>query len=103
MPDPQISVSDRPTRADQLEQILDRARQRQEALRVRIPITLYSHDSTRAYVMLRDAAWNLQLPIAHTDADTIEKLVGAFDRFIRRLGELGIEGVEAKLDSEDQP
>lgn len=97
MPDPQISVMDRLSQRAQIETVLERARMKEEPLRVRIPLTLYEYDAGRNYITLRDAIWNLQLPSETTTPEDVERVVEAMGVFIRCLGEDGVDETVAAL------
>lgn len=99
----QISVSastDRLTRREQIEQVLERARSKKEPIRVRIPFQLYDYDTTRGYLNVRDASWNLTLPILQATPDTVEDLIAVIDKFVRALGELGARGTAERLEGD---
>ncbi len=98
---PQISVTtstDRPTRREQIDQVLGRARAKNESIRVRIPFQLYEYDEKRGYINIRDTAWNLTLPILNATPDTVEELIGVIEKFVRTLGDIGIHSTTERLE-----
>ncbi len=101
MADPiQITVTsgaDKLTQREQIEQVLARAQAKQQPMRVRIPVTLYDHDTTRGYVFVRDATWNLELPIAQTSAETIEQLIETLGACVVAIARDGSAAVREKV------
>ncbi len=96
----QISVTsgaDKLSQREQIEQVLARAQGKNEALRVRIPVTLYDHAESRGYVFLREATWNLQLPIAQTTPETVEDLIQTLGACINAIAREGSVAVREKL------
>lgn len=100
-PDPiQISVSssaDRLSQREQIDQVLARAREKKEPVRVRLPLTLYDHDTTRGYVFLRDATWNLQLPSETLTPETVEQLIQTIGKCIVAIAQHGSDEVQEAL------
>ena len=97
MQPPQISVSDRATRQEQIEEIFDRARAKGEPLRIRIPFGLYDYGPSRSYVNLRDASWNLQLTLEDSTPQTINAMIETVGACITAISELGLEEVKKRL------
>jgi hypothetical protein len=90
----------RPTSRQQIEEVLVRARLKNEPLRVRLPFTLYDHDVTRTYVVLRDTAWNISLPQASVEG--VEDLIGTISLCLNEIILRGTASVRARLE-EAQP
>jgi hypothetical protein len=99
--DPQISVISGASRLNQREQIevvLARAQEKNEPVRVRIPFSMYDYDTeSRTYMFIRDAVWNLQLPVEQTGPETIERLIATLGECIVAIAEQGSERVIQKL------
>lgn len=106
MPEPlQISVTsgsgERLSQRAQIEQVLELARAKGEPLRVRLPFTLYDQDnSSRGYVALRDATWNLALPSADLTPEVIEELIATIGVCITAVATRGSARVRALLQEE---
>lgn len=101
MPDVQISVTsstDRLTQREQIEQVIARAREKQEPVRIRLPFSMYDYTAARGYEFLRDATWNLQLPCDQTTPETIEQLIETLGKCIVAIASEGSETVMAKLE-----
>lgn len=92
------SSADRLSQREQIEQVLVRAREKKEPIRVRLPFSLYDYDTSRGYMFVRDATWNLQLPIDQTDADTIQRLIETLGKCIVAIATEGSEAVIQKLE-----
>lgn len=93
----QISVTssaDKLPQREQIEQLLQRAKDKAEPLRIRVPLTLYD---SKNYVFLRDAAWNLQLPAEQVSVEQIEQLIGAIGTCITAIARDGSAAVVEKL------
>lgn len=91
------SGADRLSQREQIDQVLARAREKKEPVRVRLPFTLYDHDTTRGYVFVRDATWNIQLPSEHLTADTIEQLIQTIGKCIVAIAQHGSDEVHEAL------
>jgi|SRR3972149_2742334 len=102
MPDPvPMTVTggeERLTRRAQIEQVLARAQARAEPIRIRLPLTIYDYADNRSYAFLRDAAWNLQLPLDQVTPDTIEGLIRTIGACIVAIATHGSAAVEVALD-----
>lgn len=98
MPEPQISVTDRATRQEQIDEIVTRARSRGEPLRIRIPFSLYDYGPTRSYVNLRDASWNLTLTLDTTTPETIDEMIQTLGECVNAIGRVGMEEVRKRLE-----
>lgn len=102
MADPiQITVtsgSERRTQSEQIDQVLARAQEKHGPLRIRLPFSLYDYDTTRGYVFVRDATWNLQLPSAQATRETIEELIEILGTCIVAIAQEGVETVRKKLE-----
>ena len=106
LPEPPISLisgADKLTQRQQIEEVLDRAKAKQEPVRVRLPFSLYDQADTRGYVFVRDAVWNLQLPSEQTSPETIEKLIHTIGQCIVAIASEGSDAVIAKLAAEHLP
>ena len=91
------SGADRIPQREQIEQVLSRAREKGEPVRVRLPFTLYDQDVTRGYVFLRDATWNLQLSSDQITPETIEQLIQTIGQCIVAIAQHGSEQVHKAL------
>ena len=91
------SGSDRIPQREQIEQVLTRAREKGEPVRVRLPFTLYDQDVTRGYVFLRDATWNLQLRSDQITPETIEQLIQTIGKCIVAIAQHGSDEVSEAL------
>lgn len=89
--------SDRPSQRTQIEEALARARKQGDKFRVRIPVMLYDHAPSRAYTVLRDATWNLTLPVQQISAETVEELIGALGECIIAIARDGSHAVLERL------
>ena len=89
--------TDKLSRTDQIAEVVARAQEKREPIRVRIPFTLYDYADARSYVFLRDAAWNLQLPVETTTPEAVEDLIQAIGACIVAIGTHGSRQVEAAL------
>ena len=102
MAEPQIRVlsgADRATARDQISEVIARARAKGEPVRIRIPFSLYDHDTSRAYVFVRDATWNLSLPAEETEPETVENLIQVIGRCIVSVATAGSAAVLQALDT----
>ena len=97
-----VASADRLPQREQIEQVLLRAQQKKEPVRVRLPFSLYDHDVTRGYVFVRDATWNLQLPVDQTTPETIQALIHAIGRCLVAIAEQGSERVIEKLEGKTE-
>jgi hypothetical protein len=99
--EPPISLASGPTtrvtRTEQITEILARAREKDEPVRVRIPFGLYEYSQNRNYLFLRDTAWNLTLPTDQTTPETVEALIDAVGTCIAAIAGKGSARVLAKL------
>lgn len=91
------SGSERLSRREQIAEVLVRAVEKREPIRVRLPFTLYDHADSRSYVFLRDATWNLQLPVQQTTPEMIEDLIHAIGQCIVAIAQHGSAEVEDAL------
>jgi hypothetical protein len=92
MAEPPIQMAsglDRPTQRDQILEIIQRAQQKHDLVRMRLPLALYNYGTSRGYTELRDASWNLQLPSENLQPEAIESIIAAVHLFIRTLAEVG--------------
>lgn len=96
-PEPLISFVDRRSQAEQIAEILERTRARNEVVRVRIPFMLYDYGDNRNYAGIRDASWNLQLPTDRTTPETIARLIDTIGQCIVAIAREGSENVLTKL------
>lgn len=98
-PEPVISLTgqDRLTQREQISTVLGRAQEKREPLRVRLPFTLYDHGAQRAYVFVRDAAWNLQLKSDQLTPEIIEQLIRTIGECMAAIARDGTEAVMQKL------
>lgn len=99
MPEPQITITsqDRLNQREQIEQVLERAREKNDTLRIRLPFSLYDYTETRGYVQVRDAAWNLQLPADKTTPEMVIRLIETMGKCIVAIATHGSEAVEEHL------
>ena len=91
------SGTDRLSQREQIELVVARARERQEPIRVRLPFTLYEYSTERAYTFVRDAVWNIQLPVTQTTPETIEKLIDTIGRCIVAIAQEGSDEIMRRL------
>lgn len=103
MPLPAMQVSranDRPSIEDQIETILQRARELGKPARVRIPVLLYDYRDrgSEQYVALRESAWNLQFPIEQTTPATLQELIETIGKCVVAVATHGSEAVTGKLE-----
>jgi hypothetical protein len=97
---PQITITskqDRPSPREQIDQILERARDKKEPLRIRLPFSLYDYSDSRGYVQVSEAAWNLQLPAEETDSEMVMRLIETIGKCIVAIAAHGSEAVEEQL------
>lgn len=92
-----VAGIDRLSRREQVEQVLARARERREPLRVRLPMTLYDHADSRSYVFLRNATWNVQLPSETASPEMVEDLITAIGTCLSAIGQHGSQAVAETL------
>ena len=103
MPLPQMQViksGDRPPLEQQIEEILQRAREQGKPARVRIPLTLYDYGEAGqdgTYINLRAASWNLTFPIELCNAAMVQELIDTVGACIVAVGTKGSEAVVSKL------
>lgn len=85
---------------DQLEQLLEGYRKQEAAgpVRVRIPLTIYDIADSRTYIPIREAAWNLQLPIEQTTPETIERLIEVIGKVIVAVATEGSETILRRIE-----
>lgn len=95
-----VTGADRLNRREQLEQIFTRARERAKdgILRVRLPLSIFDYTDQRTHVYIRDAAWNLQLPLEHTTPDDIEQLIKVIGVCLTAVAREGAEKVKERLE-----
>lgn len=91
------SSMDRPSQRDQIAVALARALERNETLRIRLPLSLYDYSENRGYTFVRDAAWNLQLPAVNTTPEMVMRLIETVGKCIVAIAEQGSDEVERKL------
>lgn len=91
------SGADRLSQREQIAQVLHRAQQRGEPLRIRIPFTLYDHAHTRSYVFPRDATWNLQIPQATLTVENVQELIATLGKCITTIALHGSAEVDEAL------
>lgn len=96
-PEPQIQLLDKPTQREQIDEIIARAREKGEPVRIRLPVALYNYKESRGYVELREASWNLQLPSDTATPESVGTIIQAIDVFIRTLSEVGAAAVMERL------
>lgn len=104
--EPQIQVAsglDRPTQREQIDDIIARAREKGEPVRIRLPLSLYNYSTSRGYIELRDASWNLQLPSETLNPESVEQLIYAIHVFVRTLGDIGAAATVARLTPVEEP
>lgn len=92
------SSADRLTQREQIMEVLQRAKEKGEPVRIRLPFSLYDYDTTRTYIPIRDAAWNLQLPTAQTTPEMIEQLIVTIGKCLVAIAQEGSEKVIEKLE-----
>lgn len=100
MADPKITVTsghDRPSQQRQIEAVLVRARAKDDTLRIRLPFTLYDYTDSRGYTLIRDAAWNLQLPAADTSPEMVMRLIETIGKCVVAIATHGSDAVEDAL------
>jgi hypothetical protein len=98
--EPQITITSSQTRLDQraqIDQVLERAREKKDTLRIRLPFSLYDYTDTRGYTQVRDAAWNLQLPADQTTPEQVMRLIETIGKCIVAIATHGSEQVEEAL------
>ena len=95
---PQITLIDNTpgTRHDQLEAIFAIVGERQEPMRVRIPIQCYD-PRTRAYNGLRDTSWSMH--IDNPTHEVVEALIATFDAMVRAIQEVGTARTQELLSA----
>lgn len=93
-----VGSAARPTQRSQIELVIARAKERGEPLRIRLPLSLYDHTDSRSYIFLRDAAWNLSLPVEQATAETIEELIATIGSCLVAVARHGGEKVRVALD-----
>lgn len=101
--EPQISLvsrAEKPSQRDQLEEVIRRARDRQEPIRLRLPLHFYDTEQGRGYTAVRDAAWNITLPSETTSPEAVERFIYTISRCLAALSELGTEQTLRKLGVE---
>jgi hypothetical protein len=100
LPDTAIEVAsglDRPSQRDQIADIIARAREKGEPVRLRLPLSLYNYAANRGYIELRDASWNLKLASDQVTPEAVELIITALHTFVRTLGEVGAQAAMARL------
>lgn len=94
------SSATRPTRAEQITEILRTATQQGDVLRVRIPFSLYDHvPGNRKYVDLRDATWTIAMPLATTTVASVEAVIQAIGVSLAAITQHGPEAVIGLLSN----
>jgi len=93
------SGADRLSQREQIQQVLQRAQQRNEPLRIRIPFTLYDHAATRSYVFPRDATWNLQIPQQQLTVEMVQDLIATLGKCITAVAQHGSAAVFTAVQS----
>lgn len=96
----QISVTssaDRLSQREQIEQVLTLAQQKGKPILVRLPFTLYDHTTARGYRYVRDATWNITLPIAQASPEQIEELIVTIGECLAAIAREGSEAVRRKV------
>lgn len=101
MPDPLpmtvVAGSNRPSRRDQIDDLIARAQARGEPIRLRLPLSFYDYSDSRSYSFLRDAAWNLSLPSTDATPETIEALIRSLGACLVAIATHGSARVEEVL------
>jgi uridine phosphorylase len=99
-PETQIQVSssaerqaEKPTARQQIETVLERAQERGDPLRIRLPFTLWEYSEKKTYVTLREAVWLLTVPSegvgGQSAVDAVEELIQAMDAWVKAVGSAG--------------
>lgn len=91
-----VSHGQRRSQVEQLTAMLSQAHELQRPVRIRLPFTYYDH-TTRGYTQVRDAAWNLQLPVEQTTPETIAQLIAVLGQCIVAIAQHGSAEVEGAL------
>lgn len=92
--------ADRPSRADQLARLCQRAKDKPDVLRVRLPFMIYDYGEGSGggeHIHIRDTAWNLRLPPT-TTPDQVEALIAAIGTFLQVGAVEGWESVTKRLE-----
>lgn len=93
--EPQISMTAQASQREQIEDVLKRVREKQQPLRLRLPLHFYDLE-TRGYTALRDGSWNFTLPGASTP-EHIERLIYTIGKCLTALAQDGMEETLRKL------
>lgn len=95
---PAFTVRLRPTAREQIADVIERARQAGEPLRIRLPFTLYNYQKNRTYEQVRDAVWNITLAdVPPVTPEHVEGIIEALGKCVVALSEQGSEAVMRKL------
>jgi hypothetical protein len=103
MAEPQIQITTPANRAsaqDQILEVLERAKLKQDVFRIRIPFTLYEYGVSRNYATVRDAVWNIAIPTDQVSVEYVETLIQTIGVCIAAIAKEGADVVVAKLGVE---